>query len=220
MSSSRRTFGAALAAFAVAVAGGGLLLALVGCGGGESPSTRASGTTTHTTPKAKHLIARSSDFPDGFIVASDETGPTTLADALDSASSPRHGAAIRAERVEGYEVLAENVDTLQGIYCTTTVYRSIAGAERVFRLGNEDASAQADREGWTLKRTTLDELLGDEMVAFVGNTAEGQMFTVLWRNGQVISDCGGAGVLVAQPPVEETILVAHAQHKRIAEALG
>lgn len=217
MSSLRRTFGAALAALAVAAAGGGLLLALAGCGNGENPSTEASGTTT---PKAKHLIARSSDFPDGFIVASAETGPTTLADALDGASSPRHGAAIRAERVEGYEVLAENVDRFQGIYCTATVYRSIAGAERVFRLGNEDASAQADREGWTLKRTTIDESLGDEMVAFVGNTAEGQMFTVLWRNGQVISDCGGAGVLVAQPPVEETVLVAHAQHKRIAEALG
>ncbi len=115
---------------------------------------------------------------------------------------------------------AENVDTLQGIYCTATVYRSIGGAERVFLLGTEDALAQADKEGWTLERTSIEESLGDETVAFVGSTAEGQLFTVMWRDGQVVSECGGAGILVTEPPVEDSIRVAHAQQERIVDALG
>ena len=199
------------------------MLALAGCGGNESastPATTATETTTHATPNAKDLIARSSDFPDGYTVAGDATGPTTLADALDAASSQRHAAAIKAERLAGYEVTAENVDTLQGIYCAATVYRSIGGAETVFLLGAEDTSAQADKEGWTLKPTSIEESLGDETVAFVGSTAEGQLFTVLWRDGQVVSECGGAGIFVTEPPVDDTIRVAHAQQERIVDALG
>jgi hypothetical protein len=198
------------------------MLALAGCGGNESastPATTATETTTHATPNAKDLIARSSDFPDGYTVAGDATGPTTLADALDAAASRRHAAAIKAERLAGY-VTAENVDTLQGIYCTATVYRSIGGAERAFLLGTEDALAQADKEGWTLERTSIEESLGEETIAFVGSTAEGQLFTVMWRDGQVVSECGGAGILVTEPPVEDTIRVAHAQQERIVDALG
>lgn len=208
-----------------------LTLALAGCGGGgqESDSTTATGTTatgttapaarTHAPPNPKYLVARSSDFPDGYTVAVDVTGPTTLADALDAAVSRRHAAAIRAERLAGYEVTAENVDTLQGIYCTATVYRSIGGAEKVFRLATEDAPAQAEKEGWTLERTSIEEALGDETVAFVGSTAEGQLFTVVWRDGQVIGECGGAGIFVTEAPVEDTRQVARAQQERIAEAL-
>jgi hypothetical protein len=202
-----------------------LTLAVAGCGGGaESASTTAGTTATkppaHATPKAEYLVARSSDFPDGYTIAGDVTGPTTLAGAVDAAASRRHAAAIRAERVAGYEVTAENPDTLQGIYCDATVYRSVGGAERVFRLGAEDAPAQADKEGWTLERTSIEESLGDETVAFVGSTAEGTLFTILWRDGQIISQCGGVGIFVTEPPLDDTIRVARAQQERIAEALA
>ena len=218
--------------FIRSIAGMGLLvlatstLALAGCGGGAASAlTKAAGTTTpqttsYATPDARDLIALSSDFPDGYTVAGDATGPTTLADALDAAVSQRHAAAIRAQRLAGYEVTAEKVSTLQGIYCAATVYRSIGGAQRVFLLGTKDAPAQADREGWALERASTEESLGDETAEFVGSTAEGQLFTVLWRAGRVVSECGGAGMLVADPPVEDTRQVARAQQERIGEALG
>jgi hypothetical protein len=204
-----------------------LVLALGGCGGGDdegaSPTaeqTTASEPARQAPPSPSEVVARPSDFPGGYTVDHEVTGPTTLAEELEYATSREHAAAIRAQRVAGHEITAQNLDTLQGIYCSATVYRSSEGARKVFRLWTEQAAAQASEEGWTLERTGVDEPLGEETVAFNGETAEGTLFMILWRDHEVIGECGGAGILVNDPPVDETVEVARAQQERIAEALA
>jgi hypothetical protein len=204
-----------------------LTLALGGCGGagdeGASPTaeqTTATEPARQAPPSPEDLVARPSDFPSGYAVDREVSGPTTLAEELEYATSREHAAAIRGQRVAGHEITAQNVDTLQGIYCSATVYRSSKGAQEVFRLWTEQAPGQASEEGWTLERTDVDEPLGEETVAFNGETAEGTLFTILWRDHEVIGECGGAGIFVNDPPVDETVEVARAQQERIAEALA
>ena len=204
-----------------------LTLALGGCGSGgdEGASSTAEQTTgaeatRQAPPSPKYLVARPSDFPSGYTVDQEVTGPTTLAEELEYATSRQHAAAIRRHRVAGHEITAQNLDTLQGIYCSATVYRSSGGAREVFRVWTEQAPGQASEEGWSLERTRVDESLGEETVAFTGQTAEGTLFMILWRDHEVIGQCGGVGIFVKEPPVDDAIEVARAQQERIAEALA
>lgn len=74
------------------------MLALAGCGGNESastPATTATETTTHATPNAKDLIARSSDFPDGYTVAGDATGASRASASIAEARCGDQGGAPR-----------------------------------------------------------------------------------------------------------------------------
>jgi hypothetical protein len=203
------------------------MAALAGCGGGsdESATTTAEATTTteEATTEAsanaqldpKLLVAQLSDLPTGYSIDQEETGPTGLQRALQD-KTPEEAALVRAERVAGYEILFES-PKLRAIYCSAVVYRTTGGAEELYRLGVDQISATAKKEGGKAERASISEELGDERAAFNVEMEGLSSFMVVWRDENVIGVCVGGGPLATDPA--ETVLIAQAQQERMAAAL-
>jgi hypothetical protein len=161
-------------------------------------------------------VAQLSDLPTGYSVDQDGTGPRTLAEALEDAT-PEQAAVIKRDRVGGYQATFESPNA-KVIECTATVYRSIGGAEEAFRLGVERASNEPLPGGVKLEPASIQESLGDETVALTGESQGTSIFTVVWRDRNVLAFCATGGLVATDPA--ETVDIALAQQERIADALG
>lgn len=207
-----------------------LVLGLAGCGGGDEEAASApTGETTTTetttseapgpapelTPEPKDLVLQLSDLPTGYSIDPDETGPRSLSEALEDAT-PEEAALIRKERVGSYEVTF-NSPNLRVISCTATVYRTSDAAAQIYRRGLERVQEPVKEGEPQLEPASLDDSLGDEAAAFTGESDGVSIFTILWRDRNVLALCATGGLIATDPA--ETVRVARAQQERIAEAL-
>ncbi len=205
-----------------------LVAALSGCGGGgetAAPPAEVATTTAAednaaeapvTTPDPQSLVPELPDLPGGYRVDDETTGPTSLEDALRS-TTREESARIEEEWVAGHEVAFVSSD-LPAIACQATVYRSIAGAESLFRLGNELAPGKASEDGGTVEPVDVDEPLGEEVAAFSTRYGGVSGFVVRWRYRNLIGLCAAAGSV--ETASDDVVRAARAQQARFADALG
>jgi hypothetical protein len=203
------------------VAAASFALLAAACGGSSDTTTAAettnpidtvTTTASEPTPDPKDLVAQLSDLPSGYSVDTKGTGPRSLADALENATTPEHVDLIRRERVAGYESQFESTN-FNVINCTATVYRSSDGAAEAFGLGNKRAMDEA-----SFKPASLSESLGDEEEAYNAESGGFSVFVIVWRDRNVLGFCASSGLVPPDPAA--TIRVAQAQQARIAAALS
>ncbi len=199
-----------------------------GCGGGgEAGSGTAepdetaiqSATTTDSsepTPDPAELVPQLSDVPSGYLVDEEETGPVPIGDLLEDRTAEEIES-IRREFVASYDIVFVSPDATF-ILCRASVYRSSDGAEERFRGFVDRALETAKEEGGEAQPARIAVTLGDETAAYTVGYEGESGFAVIWRDRNVFSQCGSGGPLGADSA--ETVRVAQAQQRRIAESLG
>jgi hypothetical protein len=187
---------------------GALVLALASCGGSELELSRK------PPPDAKQLIVRLSDLPPRFSLVAGETRPTSLELVLADPWSAGLKGEIRRERVSGFKRAVWSPGGRR-IECSVAVYRSVAGAQRVFRLGSEGFRAFLARRH--LGKPSRVGELGEGARAFRFDLGRLKGLSVTWRHGVALTSCSVLGAeWVDRGELMEVVL---AQRRRIATAL-
>jgi hypothetical protein len=190
-------------------------LARFGAIGGALLVTACGNQTIHSQtaaaepmPDPKYLVVELSDLPRGFAPVPGESLRVPLAWVLRDPWNAGFRPLIRRERVAGYERSFWNPEHHR-IECEAAVYRSTAGAARVFRLRNSRFEPFAIQ---LAGRSIRIQRIGQAAVAFHLNE-RWRGFIVVWRYRNVLARCAAASLGEALP-------LAHLQQRRIARTLG
>jgi hypothetical protein len=188
---------------------GAFVLALASCGGSEPDLSRK------PSPDPRQLIVRLSDLPPRFSLVAGETRPTSLELVLADPWSAGLEDEIKRERVSGFKRAVWSPGGRR-IECSIAVYRSVTGAQRVFRLGSGGFRPFLTRRHlgmpWRVGQ------LGEGVRAFRFDLGRLEGLSVTWRDGIALTSCS---VLGAKPVDREELMeVVSAQRRRIATALG
>ncbi len=160
---------------------------------------------------AQQLLPQLSDLPAGFSVDPAESFPVPTSKILAEPFSASSSAIIRRERLSGYQA-AFTSPLGHPIECTAAVYRSSAAARKVYRLRTQSVAAfVAETGGHSLPVPTIGEETHAHRLALGGVPYVG----VAWRHRDVLSTCVADGYTM--PSLEELLVVARAQQRRIAE---
>lgn len=187
-------------------------LPVAACTGGDAAQSPRE-TERERTPDPKHLVVHASDLPTGFSLVPGERIPVPLSSVLADPSSAGASAAIRHERVAGYQISFWTPQRRR-VECAAAVYRSSSGAAEVFR--------QRDKRFRTFVAASLSGrparvgLIGNETSAYHFEVRGSRGLTVGWRYRNVLSSCTTIGLGAID--VRQMVVVARAQQRRISDA--
>ncbi len=187
-----------------------VVVLLVSCGGSEPEPSRVS------SPDPKQLLVRLSDLPPQFtLVAGELLRPTTLESVLAQPWSAGLETEIARERISGFNTSVWSQEGRR-IQCSLAVYRSSTGAREVLERSNSRFRAfLAVRH---LGRPIPVRALGVEASAFRFDLGRLKGLAIGWRQRSVLATCS---ILGRSPPaLAELMVVALAQHRRLAITLG
>lgn len=187
---------------------GGMVLLLVSCGRTEPEPSRES------SPDPKQLVVKLTDLPPRYSLVPGETIPVALESVLADPWSSGLGAEIRRERLGGFQTSVWDPEQ-QRIQCSVAVYRSSTGARRVLEHGRIHSRAFfAAHRG----QSTPLGALGEDARASRLDLGRLKGLTIGWRHRSVLAACSLIGD--NQPALAELMVVASAQHRRLATTLG
>ena len=173
----------------------------------------ACGTQEQSEPAAQ-LVPQLSNLPPGYNLNSAESFPVPTSKILAEQFSASASAIIRRERLSGYQ-RAFTTPKAHRIECSVALYRSSASARKVYRLqATSVASFVAELGGRSLPVPEI----GEETTASRFGIGSTQYLGVAWRYRDVLSTCVAGGFTTS--PLEELLVVARAQQRRIADAVN
>ena len=143
-----------------------------------------------------------------------ETLPISLASVLEDLCFAGLEAKIKRERVAGFQTSAWGPERRR-IPCSVSVYRSSTGARQVLEHSRLRTRAFFAAQGG---RSTRVRALGEDARASRLDLGRLKGLTLGWRHGSVLAACS---ILGRNPPaLAELMVVALAQHRRLASTLG
>ena len=188
---------------------GGMVLLLVSCGRTEPEPSRES------SPDPKQLVVKLTDLSPRYSLVPGETIPVALESVLADPWSSGLGAEIRRERLGGFQTSVWD-PWHRRIQCSVAVYRSSTGARQI--LEQSRSRFHAFLATRLLGRPTPVGALGEDVDAVRFDLGRLKGLALSFRQRNVLATCS---ILGRNPPaLTELMVVASAQHRRLATTLG